>query len=218
MKYLVAHFSQDDVMSSRIDRNPEAAELGACHCFALHWLRLVLSKSSELPSVRLAKIKKDGGGLNLLLNDVYCRRCGHMDAHELEESDRMVLRLRGLKVLCLTIPWGGYDRSSLIGNVRRTEGGFVYSYQFKEKNDSHQGEDLLGHSIAFHSSSASGGLIYAFDSNFGEFHMTPKNLSPFWQMHLALHYGPPYYHMLRQLGVTDRDHVSRDRAGSRSRG
>ena len=201
-------------MSSRIDRNPEAAELGACHCFALHWLRLVLSKISELPSVRLAKLKKDGGGLNLLLNDVYCRHCDHIGVHEFEESDRMVLRLRGLEVLCLTIPWGGYDRSRLIKNVGCTEGGFVYSYHFKEKNNSHQGEQETGHSIAFYSSSATGGLIYAFDANFGEFHMTPKNLSPFWQMHLALHYGPPYRHMLRQLGVADRDHVSRRRASS----
>ena len=214
MNYLVAHFSQDRVMSSRIDRNPEAAELGACHCFALHWLRRVLSNSSEFPSVRLAKLKRDGGGLNLLLNDVYCRHCDHISVHEIEESDRMVLRLRGLEVLCLTIPWGGYDRSRLIKNVRCTEGGFVYSYHFKEKNNSHQEEQETGHSIAFYSSSATGGLIYAFDANFGEFHITPKNLSPFWQMHLALHYGPPYRHMLRQLGVADRDHVSRRRASS----
>ena len=211
MNYLVAHFSQLDVMSSRIDKNPEAAQSGACHCFSLHWLRRVLSNSSELPSVRLAKLKRDGGGLNLLLNDVCCR---HSDAYEIEEADRMVLRLRGLKVLCVTIPCVGYDRRSFIGNVRRTEGGFVYSYFFKEKHDSHQGEDLLGHSIAFYSSSASGGLIYAFDPNYGEFHMTPKNLSPFWQMHLALYYGPPYYHMLKQIGVADRDHVGRRRASS----
>ena len=210
MNYLVARFSQLDVMSSRIDSNPEAAQLGACHCFSLHWLRRVLSNSSELPSVRLAKIKRDGGGLNPLLNDVYCRHLDHTNDYEFEESDRMILRLRGLKVLCLTIPWGGYDRSRLIGDVCRTEGGFVYTYFY----ETYQGEQGAGHSIAFYSSSASDGLIYAFDSNFGEFHMTPQKLSPFWQVHLALNYGPAHHHMLRQVGVADRDHVSRRRASS----
>ena len=206
MNYLVAHFSQFDVMSGRIERNPKAAQLGACHCFSLHWLRLLLSDSSELPSVRLAKIKKDGGGLNLLLNDVYCRYLEHIiDGYEFEESDRMMLRLRGLKVLCLTIPWSVYDRRRLIWNVRRTEGGFVYTYHYEEEGQS------TVHSIAFYSSSASDGLIYAFDANFGEFHMTPKNLSPFWHIHLALHYGPPYSHMLRQVGATGMDHVGQHR-------
>ena len=217
MKYLVAHFSQRDVMSSRVDKNLEAAETGACHCFTLHWLRLVLSESSELPSVRLAKLKKDGGGLNLLLDEVYGRRFDHIDHHEIEESDRMLLRLRGLKVLCSTLPWGGYDRRSFIENVRRTEGGFIYSYQYKKNSVAPPGGGDSAHTIAFYNSSASG-LVYAFDPNFGEFHMTPKNLSPFWQMHLALYYGLPYYHTLRQLGVDGRDHVSGDRAGSCSRG
>ena len=208
MNYLVAHFSQFDVMSGRMDRNPKAAQLGACHCFSLHWLRLLLSDSSELPSVRLAKIKEDGGGLNLLLNDVYCRYLEHIiDGYEFEESDRMMLQLRGLKVLCLTIPWGGYDRRRLIWNVRRTEGGFVYTYHYE---DEEEGQSTV-HSIAFYRSSASDGLIYAFDANFGEFHMTPKDLSPFWHIHLALHYGPPNSHMLRQVGATGMDHVGQHR-------
>ena len=210
MNYLVARFSQFDVASSRIDRNPVAAEMGACHSFSLHWLRLVLSNSTELPSVRLAKIERDGGGLNLLLNDVYNRHCSHLELQYFAEADRMMLRLRGLEILCLTIPWVGYDHSSLIRNIRSTEGGFVYTYQ----HESHQGGQREAHSIAFYNSSASGGLIYAFDSNLGEFHMTPKNLSPFWQMHLALYYGLPCYHMLKQIGVADRDHVSRRRSSS----
>lgn len=210
MNYLVAHFSQFDVMSDRIDKNPEAAQMGACHCFALHWLRLVLSNSSESPSDRLAKIKRGGGGLNLLLNDVYNRHLDHIELQQFEEADRMMLRLRGLKILCLTIPWVVYDRSSLIRNVRSIEGGFVYTYQ----HDSYQDGRGAAHSIAFYNSSASGGLIYAFDPNLGEFHMTPKHLSPFWQMHLALYYGLPCYHMLKQIGVADRDHVSRRRAST----
>ena len=210
MNYLVADFSQFDVMSDRIDKNPNAAQMGACHCFSLHWLRRVLSDSSELPSARLAKIKMDGGGLNLLLNDVYNRHLVHLELQQFEEADRMMLRLRGLKTLCLTIPWVGYRRSSLIRNVRSTEGGFVYTYQYDSLRDGRG----LAHSVAFYSSSASDGLIYAFDSNLGEFHMMPEDLSPFWRMHLELYYGLPCYHMLKQIGVDDRDHVSQRRASS----
>ena len=210
MNYLVARFSQADVMSGRIDKNPNAAQMGACHCFSLHWLRLVLSNSSELPSVRLAKIERDGGGLNLLLNDVYNRHCDGIEIRQFEEADRMMLRLRGLKILCLTIPWVGYDRSNLVRNVCSTGMGFVYTYQ----HNSYQDGRGAAHSVAFYNSSASDGLIYAFDANLGEFHMTPENFSPFWQMHLELYYGLASYHMLKQIGVADRDHVSRRRASS----
>ena len=211
MNYLVARFSQLGVTSGRIDRNPVAAQMGACHCFSLHWLRRVLSDSSELPSDRVAKIERDGGGLNLLLNDVYNRHLSQIELQQYEEADRMMLRLRGLKILCLRIPWVSYDHSSFIRNVCSVEGGFVYTYQ----HGVHQNGRGAAHSIAFYNSSASGGLIYVFDPNLGEFHMTSENLSPFWLVHLALYYnGLPSHHMLKQIGVDDRDHVSQRRASS----
>lgn len=205
MRHLVAHFSQLDVMAGRIGRNPEAAQTGACHCFALHWLRLVLSDNSELATDRMAKMKRDGGGLNLLLNDVYCRR---IDLYEMEESDRVMMQLRGLKTLSSIIRWGGYACSSLIESVRLIKGGFIYSFDYNVIDDEVlRGEDEGAHSIAFYSPSASDGVVYVFDSNFGEFHMTPRNLSPFWQMHLAVRYGSPNCHMLRKVGVEGRDHI-----------
>ena len=204
MRYLVASFSQLDVMSGRMDRNPEAAQTGACHCFALHWLRLILSDSSESATDRLAKIKRDGGGLNLLLNDVYCRR---IELCEMEESDRVMMQLRGLKTLCSMIRWGGYACASLIESVRLIKGGFIYSFDYNVIDDVLRGEDEGAHSIAFYSSPASDGSVYVFDSNFGEYHMTPRNLSPFWQMHLQVRYGLPNCHMLRKVGVDGRDHI-----------
>ena len=203
MNYLVAHFSQFDVMSDRIDKNPEAAQTGACHCLALHWLRLVLSNSSESPSDRLAKIKRGGGGLNLLLNDVYCRHLGHIDGCEMENSDQMMMRLRGLKALPATTSWSKYE---LIGNIHSRWGG-SHIYHYIVGNDGRQGGDRSAHSVAFCSSSASAGLIYFFDPNMGEFHMMPKELPPFWQMHQALHYGLPYWHMVRQVEIDGGDNV-----------
>ena len=108
MKYQVACFSQMDVMSSRIEGNPDAVLGGACHCFSIHWLRLVLSDSGELPKDRLAKIKRSGGGLNLLMNNIYRVR---YDPREMIESDQMLFRLRGLKPLCPTIDISGYSFS-----------------------------------------------------------------------------------------------------------
>ena len=204
MNYLVADFSQFNVMSDRIDRNPEAAQTGACHSFALHWLRLVLSNSSESPSDRLAKIKRSGGGLNLLLNDVYCRHLGHIDACELEQSDRMMMRLRGLKALPAARSWSRYE---LIGDLYSRWGAFSHLYHFILGNGGRQGEDRSAHSVAFYSSSASAGLTYFFDPNIGEFHMTPEELPPFWQMHQALHYGTPFWHMVRQVEVGGSDNV-----------
>ena len=127
MKYQVACFSQMDVMSSRIEGNPDAVLGGACHCFSIHWLRLVLSDSGELPKDRLAKIKRSGGGLNLLMNNIYRVR---YDPREMIESDQMLFRLRGLKPLCPTIDISGYSFRTLLTNIVWREGGFIYSFSY----------------------------------------------------------------------------------------
>ena len=57
MKYLEARFCQFEVVAGRADSNPAAANsaAGPCMAFSIHWLRLALSNSRELPRDRLAK-------------------------------------------------------------------------------------------------------------------------------------------------------------------
>ena len=67
MQYREAYFSQAEVAAGRADRNPTAAAVGICLAFSIHWLRLVLSHNRELPRDRLAKIKRNSGGIDLLM-------------------------------------------------------------------------------------------------------------------------------------------------------
>ena len=203
MKYQVACFSQMDVMSSRIEGNPDAALGGACHCFSIHWLRLVLSDSGELPEDRLAKIKRGGGGLNLLMNFVYRVR---YDQREMIESDKMLFRLRGLKSLCPTIDVSGYSFRTLLTNIVWREGGFIYTFNFGD--GSLEDKNEKAHSMAFYRTSVGvEGLIYVFDPGFGEFHVIPEEFSTFWQELLA-RYGFPCTHVLRHVVVSGKDNVS----------
>ena len=71
MQYREACFSQGEVAAGRSDRNPAAAAVGICVAFSIHWLRLVLSHNRELPRDRLAKMKRDSGGIDLLMQKIY---------------------------------------------------------------------------------------------------------------------------------------------------
>ena len=204
MKYQVACFSQMNVMSSRTEGNPDAASGGACHCFSIHWLRLVLSDSGELPKDRLAKIKRGGGGLNLLMNNIYRIR---YDPREMVESDQMIFRFRGLQPLRPTIHHSGYSFRTLLTNIVWKEGGFIYTFTYGDGSLDAK-DDIVPHSMAIYRTSVGvEGFVYVFDPNYGEFHVIPEEFSTFWQG-LLVKYGFPRAHILREVVVSGKDNVS----------
>ena len=204
MKYQEACFSQTAVMSGRIDRNPTAATEGACHAFSIHWLRRVLSKSEELPRDRLAELERNGGGANLLMQNVFFMR---YIPSEVLEADRMLFRLRGLTSLRPVIPCGAYSCRRLVSVLTRTEGGFLYTFRFDE--DVCGDIDGYVHSIAFYRTSVGvEGFVYIYDPNHGEFHVKIEGFAIFWQDYIAWKYGAIYGHVLRPVVISDKDHLS----------
>ena len=205
MKYQEACFSQRTVMSGRIGRNPTAATEGACHAFSIHWLRRVLSKSEESPRDRLAELERDGGGVNLLMQNVFLMR---YIPSEVLEADRMLFRLRGLTSLRPVIPCSAYSCRRLVSTLTRTGGGFLYTFRFDEDVCGEVEEDACVHSIAFYRPSVGvEGLVYIYDPNYGEFHVKIVGFSVFWQDYVAWKYGAIYGHVLRPVVVSDKDHL-----------
>ena len=201
MKYQEACFSQMDVMAGRTDRNPLAATLGACHAFSLHWLRLVLSNSRELPRDRIAAIKRGCGGVNLLMQNVYTSR---FSPCEYFESDQMLFRLRGLMSLP---PMLCVSDKKLLSQICWTEGGFLYSFGYY--NDVRGSSEEGGHSMAFYRTSVGAdGFIYVYDPNFGEFHVIPEDFPTFWWEFIAGRYGPTHTSLLRPVIISGKDHLS----------
>ncbi|MFK0572340.1 YopT-type cysteine protease domain-containing protein [Endozoicomonas sp.] len=200
MKYMEAYFSQCEVMYGRVGRN-SVAELGACHNFSLHWLRLILSDRRMLPKARMSKMKKNSGGANLLMQYVYGLR---FSPNELIESDKMLLRLRGLKALNPTIGYSSYYWDDLFSHICWTKGGFVYSFWFESRNKV-SGAESDAHSIAFYRTSVGlEGFIIVYDPNFGEFHVIPEDFPSFWR-ELASVYGSFHSHLLREIEIDGKD-------------
>ncbi len=203
MKYQEACFSQMDVIAGRADKNPAAATEGACHAFSIHWLRLVLSNSRGLPRDRMAEIKRDCGGVNLLMQNVYFSRFSPCDPIE---SDQMLFRLRGLTPLPAVIRFGQYSGTELISNITSKQGGFIYTFS---RNFTDCEVDQLVHTIAFYRTSVGvEGFIYIYDPNRGEFHVLPEDFSTFWYEFIA-EYTFIGGHVLRQVVVSDKDHLGK---------
>ena len=204
MKYLEARFCQFEVVAGRADSNPAAAATaaGPCMAFSIHWLRLALSNSRELPRDRLAKIKRNNGGINLLMQKVYMDRWSPSEANE---ADQMLYRLRGLTRLDPLIPFKNFSCNQLLSTLTSTRGGFLYEFTFNY----HVGGNLTSHAVAFYRTAVGfEGFIYLFDSNFGEFHVLPEDFSTFWLLHVAKYYGPPIAHVLVPAEISDKDHIS----------
>ncbi len=201
MKYQEACFSQMDVMAGRTDRNPLAATWGACHAFSIHWLRLVLSKSRSLPRDRMAEIRRDCGGINLLMQNVYESR---YSPYECCESDQMLLRLRGLTSLQ---PISCPNYIDLLSRIYWTNGAFLYSFGYYRVVPGPSQEE--GHTMAFYRMSVGAeGFIYVYDPNRGEFHVIPGDFRAFWWEFIAGRYGPAQASLLRPVIISDKDHLS----------
>ena len=203
MKYQEACFSQLDVMAGRTDKNPVAAAKGACHAFSIHWLRLVLSNSRELPRDRMAEIKRDCGGVNLLMQNVYFSR---FSPHDPIEADQMLFRLRGLTSLPPVIRFGPYSCKELFSNIVSKKGGYIYTFSRDFKDCE---VDQIVHTIAFYRTSVGfEGFIYVYDPNRGEFHVLPEDFSTFWSEFVA-EYSFISGHLLRQVVVSDKDNLGK---------
>ena len=201
MKYQEACFSQMDVMAGRTDRNPLAATSGGCHAFSIHWLRLVLSNSRGLPRDRMAEIRRDCGGVNLLMQNVY--RSRHSPS-EYFESDQMLFRLRGLTSMP---PIRCHDHQQLLSHVCWTQGGLLYSFGYCYDVGGFSQEE--GHTMAFYRTSVGAdGFIYVYDPNRGEFHVIPEDFPAFWWEFITGKYGPAYASLLRPVTISDKDHLS----------
>ena len=203
MKYLEARFSQFEVVAGRADRNPAAVtEAGPCLAFSIHWLRLALSHSRELPRDRLAKLKRNNGGTDLLMQKIYMDRWSPSEA---TEADQMLYRLRGLTRLDPLITFSKFSSNQLLSRLTSTRGGLLYEFTFNY----HVTGNFTSHAVAFYRTAVGfAGFIYLFDPNFGEFHVLPENFTTFWWRHAAEHYGSPIGHALFPAEISDKDHIS----------
>ena len=202
MKYLEARFSQAEVVAGRTDRNPGATAAGPCVAFSIHWLRLALSHSRELPRDRLAKIKMDSGGIDLLMQKIYMDRWSPSEAYE---ANQMLFRLRGLARLDPLITFRRFSCTEIVSALTMTQGGFLYEFTFNSRVSG----NTVSHAVAFYRTSVVfEGFIYLFDPNFGEFHVLPDDFPTFWWRHVTECYGSPIGHRLVQAEISDKDHLS----------
>ena len=202
MKYREARFSQAEVSAGRKDRNPAAATAGPCVAFSIHWLRLVLSHSRELPRDRLAKIKVNSGGIDLLMQKIYMDRWSPSEANE---ADQMLFRLRGLTRLDPLITFRVFSCKKLFRKLSLTQGGFYYEFTYTSRITGNEGS----HAVAFYRTSVGfEGFIYLFDPNFGEFHILPEDFFTFWWRLVTECYGSPIGHVLIPAEISDKDHLS----------
>ena len=202
MRYREAYFSQREVVAGRADRNPAAVAAGPCLAFSIHWLRLVLSHNRELPRDRLAKIKRNSGGIDLLMQKVYMDRWSPGEANE---ADQMLFRLRGLTRLDPLITFRNYSGRQLVSSLTLTQRGFLYEFTLTSRTSGNQ----VSHAVAFYRTSGGfEGFIYLFDPNYGEFHVLPEDFLPFWWRHVSEYYGTPFGHVLVQAKISDKDHLS----------
>ena len=202
MRYREAYFSQREVVAGRADRNPAAVAAGPCLAFSIHWLRLVLSHNRELPRDRLAKIKRNSGGIDLLMQKVYMDRWSPGEANE---ADQMLFRLRGLTRLDPLITFRNYSGRQLVSSLTLTQRGFLYEFTLTSRTSGNQ----VSHAVAFYRTSGGfEGFIYLFDPNYGEFHVLPEDFLPFWWRHVFEYYGTPIGHVLVQAKISDKDHLS----------
>ena len=202
MQYREACFSQGEVAAGRSDRNPAAAAVGICVAFSIHWLRLVLSHNRQLPRDRLAKMKRDSGGIDLLMQKIYMDRWSLSEANE---ADQMLFRLRGLKRLDPLISFRAFSCERLVSTLTLTQGGFLYEFTF----NSPVSGSTASHAVAFYRTSVGfEGFILFFDPNFGEFHVLPEDFLNFWWRHTAVCYSSPISHVLVPAEISDKDHLS----------
>ncbi|MGI9274844.1 MAG: YopT-type cysteine protease domain-containing protein [Endozoicomonas sp.] len=201
VKFLESGFDQTLTMSSRTGSH--IADMGACHNFSLHWLRMILEKPRQRASERMDVLHKNAGGINIVLQQAFVSRWSS-DAADCEHADAMILRLRGLEAKSAVINYEAFSQSRLRSEtITRGGCGFVYSFWF---SGSVQGASGGAHSIALYrtSSEKKEGFYSIFDPNFGEFMILPGKFSS-WFTDFRKLYGPFTAHMLRPIYVVDKD-------------
>lgn len=186
----VATFEQVNVMASRVGRNAAATQ-GACHCFSLHWLSMILGNPGGAAKDRAAVLGKGAGGSKLILQKVFGTRWG-TDGHD--NSDYLAAREFRLTFDDL-LPMKAFGFSEIQWALSLIPGkGAIYSFWF---NGSIPGAAGGAHSIAFYSTTMGGQAVFhVFDPNFGEFVCTKPEFRQLMGELFGL-YGPVTKHWMR---------------------
>lgn len=193
-KARTASFSQVAIMQPRQGVNA-AATAGACHCFSLHWLSLILRAPEGGGSDRMAALGRGNGGSNLILQKVFGTRWV-ADGEGGNNADFLVTQNYRLATT-EAIPYGAYNPDALAHKLKVNAlfgTGFIYSFWFSGSVVGAQGG---AHSIAFYATSMGGhSIIHVFDPNFGEFVLSGDEFGKAF-FELMGRYGPVRNHVLR---------------------
>lgn len=194
-KYKTADFAQVRVMGPRAGQN-KAAVQGACHCFSLHWLSLIVSDPAAAAQSRMEELSKQAGGASPILQKAFCDRWGLEGA---SGADDMMCQIHGL-ITQDEFGYGTYNVSALTGPLFRSIGkGSIYSFWFA---GGRIGAESGAHSVAFYANQMNTNVaIHFFDPNFGEFLFDSGEFIAFWDELTAM-YGPMKAHMLRSVTPT----------------
>jgi hypothetical protein len=187
---LIAPFSQVGAMAARQGRNA-AATAGACHCFSLHWLSLILTNVNGSAKDRMSAVGADSGGSNPIFQKVFVTRWGTDGA---TDADFLITRNYKLKTADV-IPYSAFNVPAVSSKVNAGVGsGFIYSFWF---TGSVVGAEGGAHTIAFYANKAGGStVVNLFDPNFGEFLVTIAEFS-LLMGELMTRYGPGKNQILR---------------------
>jgi hypothetical protein len=194
-KAKVADFSQVTVMAPKVQVNKAATD-GACHCFSLQWLSLMLtdtrSAQGSAPS-RMATLSKSHGGANLILQKVFGIRWGTDGMDNADALVQMNYRLKLQDVL----KYDSYNLTKLAKGLSTQVskgGGFLYSFWF---HGSIPGAAGGAHSIAFYVTRMGlMSVVHIFDPNFGEFVCSGTEFAQAFK-ELMQKYGPVHHHVMR---------------------
>jgi len=191
----IASFSQVSTMKSRVGKNKSATE-GACHNFSLQWIADILGNTAGSASERMARLSKNSGGANLILQKMFGDRWQLEGA---SGADMLITQIHGLATKDV-FAYKNYFEGEMLPGLKSCVGlGAIYSFWF---NGSVVGAEGGGHSVAFYSTMHGGKLtIHFFDPNFGEFLIQSDEFVGFWHL-LTSCYGPMQSHCMRQCTKT----------------
>ena len=195
--FLVAPFSQADVMSTR---NSQIADEGACHSFVLNWLRLIMDKPAEPAKNRLAAIKQKSGGINIVLQRAFGTRF-ESDLAEYLTADAMLLRLRGLTADPAIFDATSYNYTQLEKEITPSDSsGFIYTIYFFSAQEQEDSAHTVGIYRMNNPKGTDEGIVL-FDPNFGEFKVPLQDFQA-WFGFYAQYIGRIDFHILRPIRIT----------------
>jgi len=176
------------VSMDAVNNSCNAAHQGSCHNFSLEWLTtLIQQKASGSKGAVSSGMNKRESHMKMartvksaiVTQTAFGKAWGDLNY---ENADGMMAKLRQLKVTTVIKP-AVFSAAAVEKRVNKSgRAGYVYSFWFAGGG---------GHSIAFYRSGGtgalSGGHVWAYDPNLGEFKMKPKEFSD-WLGRFIAHY------------------------------